>query len=197
MLLCRGLDGDLPRCKGKDFPLFCSIGWLIDWLVVSLQVVLGLRSSPEAWLKSYNETIGVVRNNNVWYFSAYLIPVTRWLKQFGQYWETLSQERYGVPVPSVKSYTRHNDYIRRVVPKDRLLEFEPSQGWGPLCEFLGQPVPSIPYPRLNDTKRMQRSIFWSQFVGGFLWALTGLAVYGGWKVLTSFDPHDILGSVGW
>jgi Sulfotransferase domain len=143
--------------------------------------VLGLRSSPEGWLKSYNETIGIVRKNYVWYCLAYLLPATRWLWQFGEFWEAYNQESYDVPVPSVETYIHHNDHIRRVVPKDRLIEFEPSQGWGPLCGFLGRPVPSCPYPRLNDTKRMQRFMFWSHFVGAFLWILTGLAVFCGWK----------------
>jgi hypothetical protein len=37
------------------------------------------------------------------------------------------------------------------VPKERLLEFEPAMGWGPLCEFLGVDVPQgRAYPRVND-----------------------------------------------
>lgn len=146
-----------------------------------LQVVLGLRKSPEAWLRSYKETIGTVRYNYIWYWSAFPLPPTRWLWEFGLFWEKHNQERYYTPVPSVDTYLRHNDYIRKVVPKDRLIEFEPSQGWEPLCEFLGQSVPDSPYPHLNDTKQMQTVLFWSHFVGAFLWGLTGLAAFGVWK----------------
>ena len=35
-------------------------------------------------------------------------------------------------------YSRHNAFVRSVVPKDQLLEFNAKQGWGPLCEFLGK-----------------------------------------------------------
>ncbi len=38
------------------------------------------------------------------------------------------------------------------MPADRLLEFEVSQGWKPLCDFLGRPVPDEPFPRLNDAQ---------------------------------------------
>ena len=36
------------------------------------------------------------------------------------------------------------------VPADRLLVYEISQGWEPLCEFLEVPVPDAPMPHLND-----------------------------------------------
>lgn len=42
------------------------------------------------------------------------------------------------------------DFVRKTVPAERLLEFDVKQGWGPLCEFLGKPVPSIPFPHIND-----------------------------------------------
>jgi hypothetical protein len=35
----------------------------------------------------------------------------------------------------VDIYVRHNEYVRRVVPKERLLEFEPSMGWKPVRGF--------------------------------------------------------------
>lgn len=43
------------------------------------------------------------------------------------------------------------DEVRRTVPADRLLVWSPQQGWEPLCEFLGVPVPSVPLPRVNDS----------------------------------------------
>jgi hypothetical protein len=39
------------------------------------------------------------------------------------------------------------------VPKDRLLVFNVAEGWGPLCAFLGVPVPDTPYPRENSTEQ--------------------------------------------
>ena len=29
---------------------------------------------------------------------------------------------------------------------------EAKEGYGPICEFFGLPIPEEPYPRLNDTK---------------------------------------------
>jgi hypothetical protein len=49
------------------------------------------------------------------------------------------------------AYVRHNQYIRDNVPAERLLDFKLSDGWGPLCEFLGKEVPDVPFPHLNDS----------------------------------------------
>lgn len=39
--------------------------------------------------------------------------------------------------------------IRGLVPPERLLEWDISDGWEPLCKFLGKPVPDIPFPHAN------------------------------------------------
>ena len=55
-------------------------------------------------------------------------------------------------------FRRHNDDVRRKVPAERLLVYEITQGWEPLCDFLGVPVPDGPMPHLNDTASF-RSMF--------------------------------------
>jgi len=50
-------------------------------------------------------------------------------------------------------YTRHYEEVRSLVPKDRLLEFQVKEGWEPLCEFLGEPVPyDSKFPNVNDNR---------------------------------------------
>lgn len=49
-------------------------------------------------------------------------------------------------------YLRHNQQVKDEVPADKLLVFESSQGWRPLCDFLAVPVPDEPYPRVNTTE---------------------------------------------
>ncbi len=48
-------------------------------------------------------------------------------------------------------YLRHNDDVRRIAPDDRLLEWRASDGWQPICDALGLPVPDAPFPRTNTT----------------------------------------------
>jgi hypothetical protein len=55
-------------------------------------------------------------------------------------------------------YRKHNETIKRVTPKDRLLLFQLQDGWEPLCEFLGKEVPDVPFPRVNETKAIQEKV---------------------------------------
>jgi len=53
------------------------------------------------------------------------------------------------PEALIAAYERHNDHVRRTAPPDRLLEWRPGDGWNPICEALGLPVPSEPFPWTN------------------------------------------------
>jgi len=53
-------------------------------------------------------------------------------------------------------YDLHNKKVRETIPPERLLVFNVKDGWGPLCEFLGKPVPSIPFPFNNEYVRRLR-----------------------------------------
>lgn len=56
---------------------------------------------------------------------------------------------------AVEVFRQHADRVRATVPADRLLVHEASDGWAPLCAFLGVDVPDTPYPHLNDTAALQ------------------------------------------
>ena len=47
---------------------------------------------------------------------------------------------------------RHEAEVKVTIAPTRLLVFDVAQGWDPLCRFLGRPVPSEPFPRLNSTE---------------------------------------------
>ena len=47
-------------------------------------------------------------------------------------------------------FARHNEQVRATIPAERLLEFRVSEGWQPLCAFLGCDAPDEPFPRVND-----------------------------------------------
>ncbi len=52
---------------------------------------------------------------------------------------------------AIAVYERHNAQVVRTIAADRLLVYDLAQGWGPLCKFLGVPVPSAPMPKVNTT----------------------------------------------
>jgi hypothetical protein len=40
--------------------------------------------------------------------------------------------------------------VREMVPPERKLEYKIGDGWEPLCRFLGDEVPDVPFPWVND-----------------------------------------------
>lgn len=57
-------------------------------------------------------------------------------------------------------YQEHVAMIRGLgLPRERLLEWQAADGWAPLCEFLGKPVPSdVAFPNGNPTTEFQRRV---------------------------------------
>ena len=47
-------------------------------------------------------------------------------------------------------FRKHTRDVLATIPADRVLVYEVRQGWGPLCSFLGVPVPSEPFPVKNS-----------------------------------------------
>jgi hypothetical protein len=53
---------------------------------------------------------------------------------------------------AIAARDRHNAEVQKSIPADRLLVLDITQGWKPLCEFLGVPVPDTPFPHANSRK---------------------------------------------
>ena len=44
------------------------------------------------------------------------------------------------------------------VPADRLIDYRPGDGWEPICEKLGLPVPAEPFPHVNTTDEFRAMV---------------------------------------
>ena len=125
-----------------------------DWIEMypDAKVVLGLRKSPEVWLASVNGSIAKVFGRGVLYWLAYFVPEMYFGFTMNNLWQAQTKKKYGVSVMTEEYYRLHNEYIRSIVPSNRLLEFQANDGWGPLAKFLGKPVPVGTFPHKNDSK---------------------------------------------
>jgi hypothetical protein len=56
----------------------------------------------------------------------------------------------------IASFKKYIEEVKATVPEERLLVYRVRDGWEPLCEFLGVPVPDIPFPHLNSSKEVDR-----------------------------------------
>ena len=50
---------------------------------------------------------------------------------------------------AIAAFNANNQRVREVVPPSRLLEWQAGDGWAPICEALGLPVPDEPFPLTN------------------------------------------------
>ena len=60
-------------------------------------------------------------------------------------------------------YVQHYNTVGQL-DKHRILKYRVQEGWEPLCDFLGVPVPDHPFPRLNDSAALQglmRQSWWT------------------------------------
>lgn len=53
---------------------------------------------------------------------------------------------------AIEIFERHNAEVLAHVPRDRLLVYEISAGWQPLCGFLGVTSPDQPFPHANTSQ---------------------------------------------
>ncbi|CAH8497038.1 unnamed protein product [Schistosoma rodhaini] len=67
------------------------------------------------------------------------------------------------------AFIKWNQEIIDYVPKDRLLIFDPKDGWTPLCEFLNIPIPeNVPFPHLNKRVDLRNRLLKYRFLAQFL-----------------------------
>jgi hypothetical protein len=52
---------------------------------------------------------------------------------------------------AVEVFNRHIAEVKATVSAEKLLIFEVSEGWQPLCDFLGVPVPDEEFPHVNES----------------------------------------------
>jgi Sulfotransferase domain len=137
------------------------------------KVLLSVRE-PEAWERSFRETIvemcfgqslmallAHARAQVDPDFERYLALVDR------MFWGPQGTFAAGhEPEQLIEQMLAHHEQVKRIVPPERLLVWEVTDGWEPLCEFLGVEVPDGPLPHAND-----RGTFLERVIDGALGTL--------------------------
>ena len=135
-----------------DWPA-CEFYRELMTLYPAAKVVLNVRD-PTAWYDSTHATLWVVQRVLPWWFPSAARRMhddVIWHGRFGG--------QFGNRERAIAIYEAHLAEVRRTVPPERLLVFDVQEGWRPLCEFLGQPVPANePFPHLNDRAFFRRVI---------------------------------------
>jgi len=114
-------------------------------------IILSVRD-PESWWKSASSTILPVKQNP----PDDLSPARRaWLDMVLESYKAIYPYGFSQPHAAMKAFTAHIDKVRHLVPARRLLVWQVSDGWEPICQALNLPVPKEPFPRSNSTEEFK------------------------------------------
>eukprot|EP01059_Diplonema_ambulator_P034274 TRINITY_DN759_c1_g2_i1.p1 TRINITY_DN759_c1_g2~~TRINITY_DN759_c1_g2_i1.p1 ORF type:complete len:230 (+),score=61.29 TRINITY_DN759_c1_g2_i1:65-754(+) len=135
----------------------------VDWPIASYykelaerypeaKVILTVRD-PEQWYRSVMETIYQISSHIPWFMQLQadyhsMIWKGIWDRHFHG---KITDKEYAISM-----YKAHIEEVKRTIPSSRLLVFEAKEGWGPLCKFLGKPVPDHPFPHINEAADLKR-----------------------------------------
>lgn len=110
-------------------------------------ILLSVRESGEKWFKSASDTI----------FHMVDSPDSPWKEMV---MELIVGRFAGGDLTDkdacIAAYEAHNDYVRKNADPKRLLEWQATDGWEPICDRLGIPVPDAPFPHTNSTEDFRK-----------------------------------------
>jgi Sulfotransferase domain len=137
------------------------------------KVLLSVRD-PERWEPSFTETIvdmGYGESFIRLLSSARAHVDPRWQRYLElvnrMFWSEQGTFPTGhSPSDLIEGFIAHNEAVKRTIPAERLLVWEVTDGWEPLCEFLGVDVPAESLPHAND-----RATFLDRVIGGAITTL--------------------------
>jgi len=113
-------------------------------------VLLSTRASVDEWWTSANQTIFAAKEEGLAISPEWDAMITAMFLRFTPDWPDEAACK--------AAYERHNADVRAEVPSSRLIEWQPADGWGPLCDALSLPVPDEAFPKTNTTAEFRTMI---------------------------------------
>lgn len=140
-----------------DFPSSTYYAELLEHFPEA-KVVLTTRD-VDRWYRSARDTIFAARDQTPRWIQR-VLPQSAKMAELtdATVWDRVFDGRFADEAYTKAVFTEYLDTVEATVPAHKLLVFEVSQGWEPLCEFLGCDVPDEPFPHVNDTASFQRRI---------------------------------------
>jgi hypothetical protein len=155
-----------------DMPSNLLVPQLLD--VFPDAVVIATTRDASSWHRS---TIRMTDMTDAWYVPL-VVSFLPGLNIFPR-WKTLLYRmvewRFGRSNLELGDLRRHEDWLREVVPKEKLFFYNCRDGWEPLCKILHVPVPDRPFPHNNKPEEASK-VFTGVIVAGIVSWLVILCV---------------------
>ena len=146
-------EGTLP--DWKDF--YNEYGATVDWpsaafgseLSVEFPDALILLSErdSESWWNSASETIFQLENIPGADEKKRSMLKSLFGNKFTPYYRDKDE--------AIAAYEQHNKFVKNNVPAERLLIWNATEGWEPICSALNLPIPDTPFPKVNTRQQWQ------------------------------------------
>ena len=158
----RAMNGELPDWNAFLSEYRAAVDWPASafWRELAdanpdAVVLLSTRQDADAWWKSATNTIFHIVDPNADFGgdagqAQRAMAVDMLAKRFTPNWQDETEAK--------RAYEAHNADVRASVPPDRLIDWQPGDGWGPICDKLGLPVPSDPFPHVNSTDEFRAMV---------------------------------------
>jgi hypothetical protein len=114
-------------------------------------VLLSLRPSAREWWESMEATILPVARRALAADHGEGGGLFRLLERF------TATAAWDDAATLMEAYERHNAAVRQAIPPGRLVTWQPTDGWTPLCRMLGVPEPAEPFPHANKREAWRRA----------------------------------------
>lgn len=120
-------------------------------------VLLSTRASAEEWYRSASQTIFAIDRAKMPGADepAFVEGM------FGRFTFELHDQQ-----TAMEAYETHNRKVRESVEPERLIEWQPGDGWAPLCAALRVPEPDEPFPHVNTAEMFRQRLAGIQALSG-------------------------------
>jgi len=188
-----------------DFPIIAIFDELLK-RNPNAKVLLNVRDNPKQWIKSFRGTIWKVMTtsslqNILFYCGPPLSMNTakfchelhdKMFKHMIEKANSASDQKTKTDLWALTDaelevfYNNWIQYVKKTVPKEKLLIFNVKDGIEPMAKFCGQPVPDWPMPHANDTKQFGQMLFMGKVFATIAWVGIALFAMAWLNVLFNF-----------
>ncbi|XP_076822635.1 uncharacterized protein LOC143469006 [Clavelina lepadiformis] len=165
-VLSEGSNEDVFKRMYKDVDAVTDLPACYYWKEIhqafpDAKIILSMRENGDVWWMSMKGQIKVLEENTIYRLMTCCCPTAMsmqfMMNELGRVvfgarplwpWHLSYLKRTNGALMR-KKYESHNADVLMCAPEAKLLVYHCKDGWGPLCKFLGVPVPDKPFPHKN------------------------------------------------